>query len=195
MKFLLFKLKRYFIFLSLFLLVSCSTEQSIYKNKKPTFDLKTYFTGPVIAWGLVKDYKQQVTRRFCVEMTGTWEEEQGVNKGLLAETFYFDDGEMSFRNWQLRQLSDGSYEGTAEDVVGKASGKAEGFSFQWKYTLSLTIDDTDYEFQLDDWLYQMDKYRVFNQTDMNKFGLTVATLTLFFDKEQPIRRCEQAVKS
>lgn len=169
------------------LLISCSSEQSQYKNTAPNFELDKYFSGPITAWGMVKDYSNKVTRRFCVEMTGTWQD----NQGLLAETFYFDDGEVSYRNWKLTKDDSNNFTGTAEDVVGLASGRGEGFSFRWQYNLSLAIDDTEYEFDLDDWLYQMDDYRLFNQTDMKKLGVTVATLTIFFDKQQPLRRCEK----
>ena len=179
----------FLVSLSTLLLMSCSVEQSAYKNTTPTFDLKTYFTGPVTAWGYIKDYKKQVTRRFCVELAGTWQTENNESSGLLAEKFYFDDGEISYRNWQLKQLSSGEYIGTAEDVIGTAKGHSEGLSFRWQYTLALNIDDNNYELKLDDWLYQMDEYRVFNQTDLKKFGITVATLNIFFDKEQPVKKC------
>ena len=171
----------------LLLLMSCSSDQTHYRDTTPKLVLEDYFNGPITAWGIVNDYNNQVTRRFCVEMTGTWQE----NQGLLAETFYFDDGEVSYRNWQLTKNIDGSYKGSAEDVVGEASGYADGFSFRWQYTLKLLLDDTEYEFSLDDWLYQMDEYRLFNQTDMNKFGIIVAKLTIFFDKQFPLRTCKK----
>lgn len=173
------------------LLMSCSLEQSQYKNTSPNLELDKYFNGPITAWGMVKDYSNEVTRRFCVELTGTWHDDQG----LLAETFYFDDGEVSYRNWQLTKGKNNSFTGTAEDVVGQASGQSEGFSFRWQYNLSLAINNTQYEFFLDDWLYQLDEYRLFNQTDMKKFGITVATLTIFFDKQLPLRRCDIALKN
>lgn len=186
----LLSVKILLISLSILLLTNCSVEQSVYKSTTPTFDLKTYFSGPVTAWGYIKDYKNQVNRRFCVELEGTWQAEGNGHIGLLAEKFYFDDGEITYRNWQLTQLSNGEYVGSAEDVVGVAKGHAEGLSFRWQYTLALTVDDESYELKLDDWLYQMDEYRVFNQTDLKKFGVTVATLNIFFDKQVPIKRCE-----
>lgn len=182
--------KRCFILMLSLTLTSCGTQLSDYDNTQPHFELAEYFNGPITAWGLVQDYNNQVVRRFCVEMEGIW---QPINakkqqKGLLKEVFYFDDGEVSYRNWQLTREAQ-QYFGRAEDVIGEASGRSSGFSFQWQYVLSLNIDDREYHFSLDDWLYQVDDYRIFNQTKMKKFGITVAKLTLFFDKQKPLRQC------
>ncbi len=167
------------------LLSSCSVPVTSYQNGTSDFDIKRYFTGKVIAYGMVQDYTNKVTRRFCVDINGSW---QG-NKGLLAETFYFNDGEISYRNWQLTKLDDGKYQGTAEDVVGTASGQQSGFAFQWQYQLVVPIDGETYQFILDDWMYQVDEYRVFNRTAMKKFGIKVAEITLFFDKQLPQESC------
>lgn len=176
---------RLYLIVAVFLLSSCGSQRiADYADTTPTISLSEYFNGPVTAWGIVQDYQQKVTRRFCVEMTGSW---QG-NEGTLAETFYFDDGEISYRTWYLNK--DGNnYTGTASDVLRQASGQTKGFAFQWQYDLTIKIDDSDYEFFLDDWMYQLDQHRVFNKTSMRKFGIEVATLTIFFDKQQPIRPC------
>ncbi|MFT4925519.1 MAG: hypothetical protein ACI8WB_001612 [Phenylobacterium sp.] len=168
------------------LLSSCSTQVSDYQDSTPPFDIKTYFNGPLTAWGMIQDYNGKVTRRFCVELVGSWQSEQGE----LKETFYFDDGEISYRNWQLTRHQENQYTGTAADVIGVAEGEQNGFAFQWQYVLSVNIDDTDYQFTLDDWMYQIDQYRVFNKTKMQKLGVTVADITLFFDKQQPLRQCD-----
>jgi hypothetical protein len=169
----------------IFLISSCSTAINDYQDSHPTFDIKSYFNGDVIAWGIVQDYTNKVTRRFCVEINGKW---QG-NTGVLAETFYFNDGEISYRNWQLTKQLDGTYAGTAEDVDGIAIGKHNGFAFQFNYTLNLMLDNDTYKVSMDDWMYQLDQHRVMNKTSMKKFGLEVANITLFFDKELPVKQC------
>lgn len=164
----------------------CGSQQlNDYSATTPKLTLDEYFDGPLTAWGMVQDYSDQVTRRFCVELDGNW---QG-NEGVLAEKFYFTDGEISYRTWKLTK-NGSSYTGIAEDVEGTASGATEGFAFQWQYNLQLEIDDTQYVFFLDDWMYQIDQYRVFNRTSMKKFGIEVAHLTIFFDKQQPNRTCK-----
>tara|TARA_R110000744_G_scaffold159442_1_gene275574 strand:+ start:571 stop:1122 length:552 start_codon:yes stop_codon:yes gene_type:complete len=168
-----------------FVLSSCTSQLEDYQGTSPKLDIQQYFSGKAVAWGMVQDYTDNVTRRFCVELDGEW---QG-DEGLLKEVFYFADGEVSFRNWQLTKLKQGKYHGSAEDVVGKATGQQVGFAFQWQYNLLVPIDGEEIELSLDDWMYQIDEYRVFNRTKMKKFGVTVAEITLFFDKQLPLKTC------
>lgn len=164
---------------------SCSTKLTDYQTQNKNFDIKEYFDGNVIAWGIVQDSSDKVTRRFCVELEGSWQGEQGV----LAETFYFDDGEISYRDWRFSKQKDGSYQGTADDVIGSAVGKHQGFAFQFQYTLALDVSGTTYEVSMDDWMYQIDQYRVMNKTAISKFGFNVANVTIFFDKQAPVKSC------
>jgi len=160
------------------LMTSCSTNIDDYEESKTKFDIKKYFDGRLIAWGVVQDYTNKVTRRFCVEIDASWRH----NNGTLKEKFYFNDGEISYRTWQLTRLANGHYIGTAEDVIGVAEGKHSGFAFQWQYQLLVPIEDDIYEFNMDDWMFQLDEHRVVNKTSMSKFGVNVAEITLFFDK-------------
>lgn len=166
-------------------LTSCASEINDYSTIDNPFDIKDYFNGPVIAWGMLQNYQQQVTRRFCVEIMGKWQDKQGT----LDETFYFDDGEVSYRTWQLQQQEKGHYLGKAQDVSGTATAINKGFAFNMKYNLIITLDGDDYEVAMDDWMYQLDQYRVMNKTSLSKFGVNVAEVTLFFDKEQPEKKC------
>jgi hypothetical protein len=181
------RLYKFLLFFTVFFLItSCSTKLSDYQETTPSFDIQSYFNGNIIAWGLVQDHTNKVNRRFCVEIEGKW---QG-NNGVLAEKFYFDDGEISYRNWQLIKQLDGSYKGTAEDVEGIAIGKHSGFAFQFNYTLNLKLEDDSYQIAMDDWMYQLDEYRVMNITSMKKFGIEVAKVTLFIDKEVAAKQCQ-----
>lgn len=172
--------------LPLWLLISsCTTNLNDYAQTTPKLNIKQYFNGPLIAWGMVQNHQQKLTRRFCVELTGTWQGDEGV----LAETFYFHDGEISYRNWQLTQTKVNHFEGHAEDVVGTAFGQQVGAAFQWQYQLLVPVSDKTYQLTLDDWMYQLDEHRVFNRTKMKKFGVTVAEITLFFDKQNPNKTC------
>lgn len=171
------------------MLSSCSTDINDYQGTNPKFDIKQYFSGQLTAWGVVQDYQGQITRRFCVEIEGTWDD----NKGVLDEVFYFDDGEITTRVWQLEKLTDGRYQGTAGDVIGMAQGREVGFAFYWRYQLKVPVDGETYHLWLDDWMYQLDQDRVLNKTQMQKLGITVADITLFFDKN--VKQCSNRVAS
>ncbi|TCS37126.1 DUF3833 domain-containing protein [Reinekea marinisedimentorum] len=166
-------------------LTACTTQLSDYPESQPAFDLATYFNGPVTAWGILEDYQSKVTRRFCVDIIGSWD----GNTGTLDEAFYFDDGETDQRIWRLQKTAEGQYTGTAHDVVGTAKGSIRGSVFRWQYKLNVDVGDKTYQLFLDDWIYQIDEHRLFNRTKMKKFGIQVAELSIFFDKEAPVSRC------
>ncbi len=163
--------------------MGCSSDVTDYRNTSPKLDIKTYFSGKFVGWGIINKYDNKVTRRFCVEIIGTW---QG-NSGLLDETFYFLDGEVSKRVWQLNLEANGKYSGQADDVIGIAKGQQVGMAFNWQYELDVTIDNDVIRFSMDDWMYKLDDDRVMNKTAMNKYGIAVADITLFFDKS--IQQC------
>ena len=77
------------------------------------------------------------------------------------------------------------YTGTADDVVGTASGRAVGNAFQWAYTLQLPVDGKVYEVQFDDWMYLVDERVMLNRATMSKFGIRLGEVTLSFQKHTP----------
>ena len=161
------------------LLLGCaSPTPADYAAEKPVLDLKTYFSGPLVAHGLFTDRSGKVVRRFTVQMTGTW---QG-NQGTLDERFTYSDGKTERRVWKLTDEGQGRYTGRADDVVGVAQGQAAGNALNWRYTLSLPVDGKVYEVQFDDWMYLMDERVMLNKAVMSKFGLRLGEVTLSFYK-------------
>ena len=164
------------------LLSACGTASiDDYSDTQPKLDLRTYFNGPVTAYGMFQDRSGQVVKRFEVAMTGTW---QG-NSGVLDELFTYDDGTTQRRVWRLTQHSDGRVTGSADDVVGQASGAVRGYAMQWQYTLQLPVDGTVYEVAMDDWMYLLNERIMINRTAMSKFGIHLGEVTLTFVKPTP----------
>ncbi|MDG1286899.1 MAG: DUF3833 domain-containing protein [Rickettsiales bacterium] len=150
-----------------------------YKDTTPKADIKAYFDGPIKAWGIVQDWRGRVTNRFDVTMVGSWEGDIGT----LEEDFIFYDGKTQKRTWTITKLDDGTYEGTAGDILGKAVGGVSGSAVQWAYTMDVPVDDTTYRLKFDDWMWQMNDGVLINRSYMKKFGITVAELTLFMQKQ------------
>lgn len=161
------------------LLGGCASQQlEPYAAERPALDLKTYFNGRLVAHGIFQDRGGQVVRRFVVEMTGTW----SGNRGVLDERFTYSDGKTERRVWRLIDDGKGRYRGTADDVVGEASGQVSGNAFHWRYTLRLPVDGRVYEVQFDDWMYLMDDRVMLNKAVMSKFGIRLGEVTLTFVK-------------
>jgi hypothetical protein len=149
-----------------------------YAAEKPTLDLQRYFNGEVTAHGIFSDRSGKVVRRFTVLMKCQWTGDEGA----LDEAFTYSDGKTDRRIWRLKKLPGGRYTGTADDVVGTASGQVAGNAFQWNYTLKLPVDGKVYEVQFDDWMYLIDERVMLNRAVMSKFGVRLGEVTLSFQK-------------
>lgn len=152
-----------------------------YRSSQTTFDLQEYFTGWIKAWGFVQDRKGHVTRRFDVIMNGTWEGDNGT----LEEQFRYYDGEAQERTWTIKKITDNRYEGTAVDVLDKAVGVIEGGAMRWAYQMDIPVGNTTYRLTFDDWMFLMNDGILINRSYLKKFGITVAELTLFMQKQDP----------
>lgn len=166
----------------LMLLTSCSADIEQYQESTPEFKLEKFFNGKVIGYGLVTDFNDNITRRFTVDIVGTW---QG-NKGTLDEDFIYDDGETQFRRWHIEKINSTEYQGKADDIIGTATGKRSGAVVHWQYTMALKVDGDTYEVHFDDTMALIDDNHMINKAKINKFGINIANVTLFFEKlKQP----------
>ncbi|MBD1575777.1 DUF3833 domain-containing protein [Vibrio sp. S11_S32] len=171
-------MKLIIVFLTL-LLTGCSPNSlEQYANTTPELKLEQFFDGKLKAYGMVLDRSGNVTRRFNVDLIGSWK----GNQGELKEWFEFDDGEKSTRVWYLEKLSDNQYQGHASDVIGTATGTTRGSALYWKYDMNIESQGTTYQLTLDDWMHLIDEKRLFNKTDMTKFGFRVGSLILYIEK-------------
>ncbi|MFK7795308.1 MAG: DUF3833 family protein [Gammaproteobacteria bacterium] len=160
-------------------LSACSTTLDEYENTAPEFDLQQFFTGELKGWGLVKDWQGKVTQRFSVALDGKWEQ----NKGTLYELFTYSDGRSQERIWQLEKLKDGKSLGRANDVVGDANGKQEGFAFNWSYQLLVDTKNGPIAVNLNDWIYQIDSHALVSEAQIKKFGFNVGEVLVFIVKQ------------
>lgn len=164
----------------LLMLASCGGDKlEHYEGLEPTFDMRRYFNGPIKAWGIVQERSGKVVSRFDVVMHGSWE----GNVGTLKEDFTYYDGSKQQRVWTITQKPDGSYEGTAGDIIGKATGATSGNAVNWAYSMDVPVGDTTYRLRFDDWMWQMHDGVLINRSYLKKFGFTVAELTLFMQKQ------------
>ncbi len=166
----------------LFMLNGCGGNNlDYYKGTTPQADIKEYFNGPVKAWGIVQDWQGRVVGRFDVNMVGKWDGDIGT----LTENFDYYNGKKQQRVWTIKKLPNGSYEGTASDIIDKATGKTEGSAVRWNYVMDLPVDDTTYRIRFDDWMWVMNDGVLINRSYLKKFGITVSELTIFMQKQKP----------
>lgn len=162
----------------LILLNGCMTSIEDYEHTEPKFDLFQFFDGKSQAWGMVQDYRGRQVRRFDVELHGVIT----GNQLVLTEDFVFDNNETQQRVWTITKQENGRYIGTADDVVGEAVGHEKGNALQWQYVLAIDIDGTTHHIDFEDWMFYQNNNQLFNVAKMKKWGITVGTVTLFFQK-------------
>lgn len=165
------------------LLAACGhVDVEHYAQEKPVLEMSSFFNGTIDAWGMFQKRGGEVARRFHVEILANW---NSPDEGTLDEHFTYSDGEKQRRVWKLKRQADGSWQGTADDVVGVATGHISGNALRWKYVLRLPVDGREYLVNFDDWMWQMDDQSMMNRSTMSKFGFDLGEVTLFFRKRAP----------
>ena len=160
-------------------LTACATPGvEHYKSEQPSLDLKNYLNGTLEAWGMFQGRSGEVKKRFHVLIDARWEGDSGV----LDEHFNWSDGTTSRRVWTLRREADGTYRGTADDVIGEALGELSGNALRWRYVLALPVDGKTWNVDFDDWMFLMDEKVMMNRSTMSKWGINLGEVTLTFVK-------------
>ena len=172
---------RFFTLLTLIILLNgCSGMKPIdFKDQKPRLIIENYLSGKVKAWGILQNRSGKVIRQFSADLSGKWD----GNELILDEKFYWSDGEVQTRQWKITKIDEHNYEGTAGDVVGKAKGYSYGPAFKFEYVLLVPVKGREMKIKFDDWIFKQNEKVAINKATMTKFGIKVAELTVFFQKD------------
>jgi len=113
------------------LLASCSDPMpvSAFAASGPALDPVRFFTGAVRSWGVLENRSGQPTEIVTTECRGEAEGPDGLH---MVQRLQVGDGAPVTRDWHMRRTGPGRYQATANDLVGTASGKAEGRAFHWR---------------------------------------------------------------
>ena len=149
-----------------------------YDGRKPEMVPEQFFSGDLTAHGIIKNRAGKVLRYFNADIKAYWK----GHVGTLEEDFVFDDGETQRRVWTITRQSDGSYIGTAGDVVGEAKGEVAGNSMFLAYELVVPYGDGTIHLMIDDRMYLVSQDMLINESTMHKFGLRVGEINLVIRK-------------
>ncbi|QFS81377.1 hypothetical protein FIU97_00840 [Roseivivax sp. THAF40] len=166
---------------ALTMLAACAGRPSLDAPKLSdrALDLEVFFAGDTRAHGQFQDVLGNVSRRFTVDITGTWDGQ--VLR--LVEDFVYEDGSTEQRIWTLEKTGAETWRGTAPGVIGTATGTEAGDTFNWAYTIDLPLGDgTTTRVSFDDWMWLLSDDRLLNKAYMSKYGLPVGEVTIFFEK-------------
>ena len=175
-------MKFIFTLLVTFLITNCSGNNMKpidFKDKKPRLIIENYLSGNVKAWGILQNRSGKVIRQFSAQLNGKWDGQQLI----LDEIFNWSEGEVQKRKWKINKIDEHNYEGTASDVVGMAKGYSYGPAFKFEYVLLVPFKGREMKITFDDWIFKQDDKIAINKAKMSKFGIKVAELTVFFQKD------------
>ncbi|MFU8765111.1 MAG: DUF3833 domain-containing protein [Haliea sp.] len=149
-----------------------------YADNRPLLVPEEFFQGQLTAHGVIKNRSGKVIRYFNADIKAYWE--NGI--GTLEEDFIFDDGEPERRVWTLTPQADGSYTGTAGDVIGDGQITLAGNSMFLDYVLRIPYNDGTLDLRIDDRMYLVNPTMLINESTMTKFGVRVGEILLVIEK-------------
>lgn len=155
-------------------------QPEFYDAPTAPFSLEQYFTGHLFAWGIFEDCLGRLRRSFQVDIEGRMENGQLI----LDEEFLYNNGQREQRIWRIKPLSNHRYQGEAADIPGKACGRIEGNRLHWRYQLDLPVGNRQVRVHFDDRMYLQPGGILINRARVQKLGLPLGTVTLFFQKRE-----------
>lgn len=161
-------------------LLGCGLKPSLDADKLSDrdFQLEQFFDGHTKAYGQFQDVLGNVSRRFTVDIAGTW----SGNTLTLVEDFTYADKTTEQRVWTLTKADDGTWHGTAPGVIGVAQGHISGDMFYWTYTIDLPLPDGDMRVSFDDYMWMLSDDRVLNIAYMSKYGVPLGQVAIMFER-------------
>jgi len=175
-----FFMRAVLLILSLMVLSACTGRPDLADEKlsQRDFELEEFFDGHVVGYGQFQDRFGTVRRRFEVQVAGEWDGEVLT----LTEDFVYADASTERRVWTLTKTGAETWQGSAPGVIGQASGEERGDAFNWQYTIDLPVPDGTLRVSFDDWMWQVSEDRVLNRAYMNKYGVEVGEVIIWFEK-------------
>ena len=149
-----------------------------FKEEKNIFDIREFLNGDMLAEGMIYGFSGNLESTFIASFEGSWE----GNDGTLIENFNFSSGKKQIRRWRLKVLDDGTIEGTAPDVIGKANGRQMGSAVKLEYKLKLSPELGGHAINVIDWMHLMENGTIINRSEFRKFGVKVGELVATFRK-------------
>jgi len=147
-------------------------------DKKDLFLLEDFFVGRSTGHGVFKSWIAGVHRPFRVRLRGT----RHGRTLILVEDFFYDDGERDRKTWTFVRTGPDTYEGTREDVVGKAKIKAYSDRITLKYLVDVPTKNGKTRVRFSDVISKQDDGSVLNVARVSKFGLKIGSVRLVFKR-------------
>ncbi|MEO9340076.1 DUF3833 family protein [Mesorhizobium sp. SB112] len=143
------------------------------------FVLEKYFAGKSRAVGSFSAING-ANNSFDVDLTGKWN-----GKVLtLREDFIYADGKRDTKTWRFTKLTENTYSGTREDVVGETLVTVKGDTAKFTYLVYLSPEEKKNLVRFHDTMVLKDDGTVLNNAWVTKFGFPVAKTKVEFTRSK-----------
>lgn len=122
-----------------------------YSNDKIKIDVRKHLNGNLSGFGIWKNKDGVVTKRFTIDVNGSWE----GNKGVIKEVLSFDDNSKDSRTWLFSMNDENSFEAIGHGIVGTGKGEQYGGALEMSYVMSMMVNGKKQNFVVDDWTYMV----------------------------------------
>lgn len=147
---------------------------SDFKEGRPLFDPIEFFSGRTASSGVLETPRGAPMQRVTTKTSGRRQDDVLY----LEQDLHFGDGKRQSRSWRIRRLDAHRYEGTANDIIGVASGEAYGNVFHWSFTLASSPGNSLMNVRMSQWMYLQPGGRtLINHSTIRKAGFVVAQVT------------------
>lgn len=140
--------------------------------------LEEFFLGKTSGRGYFKSWVAGVHRPFSVKTRGTMRGDTLT----LVEDFVYDDGERDRKTWKFTRTGYNTFEGTREDVVGKAKIKIYEDRITLKYLVDIPNNGKKTRVRFSDILSRQVDGTIRNVANVYKFGIKIGRVDLTFKR-------------
>jgi len=161
-------------------LSSCSPPLPInrFAATTPVFDPVAFFTGHEKSWGVLENRSGAPAGIVTTDCVGTAEGADGVH---MVQHLVLD-GKDTRRDWHMRRTGPHQFQATANDMVGAATGEAQGRVFHWRWILATSPGQSWRNVVMEQWMYLEDNGAMVNRTTISKLGIILAEVTEQFSR-------------
>lgn len=176
-----------------FLLISCAAASLLSacdRTPRPlavggtgvTFDPVAFFDGHVRSWGVIERRSGAPTGWVATNCEG---HADGPDRLRMVQHLSFQGEAAQERTWSLRRTGPHRFEGTANDMLGTATGEADGRIFHWTWVLARSPGSRPFNVTMDQWMYRLDDGSVLIRTTISKLGIILAEVSEAFTHTGP----------
>ena len=138
------------------------------------FDPMAFFEGHTHSWGVIESRSGAPTEHVVTDCRG---ERDGTDRLKMVQHLSFQDGKTQDRNWTLWRSGPDRFEATANDMVGTATGEANGNIFHWTWVLARSPGNVLMNVTMNQWMYRLEDGSVMIRTTVSKLGIIVAEVS------------------